>query len=67
MRLNQVRAQVRSAVFWHVFECVRAADLHVKRGHGGRLVDVTSLGMSVIDWHWRMEGGEELRRGCVEM
>lgn len=49
--------------------CVRAPeqfDLHVKRGHRGRLVDVTSLGMSVIDWHWRMEGWEELWRSCAE-
>lgn len=41
-------------------------DLHVERGHGGGLVDVTSLGVPVVDWHRRMEGGEELRRGCAE-
>lgn len=41
-------------------------DLHMKRRHRGRLVDVTSLGMSVVDWHRRMEGGEELRRSCIE-
>lgn len=35
-------------------------DLHVKRRHRGRLVDVASLGMSVVDRHRRMEGGEEL-------
>lgn len=41
-------------------------DLHVKRGHGGRLIDVASLGMSVVDRHGRVEGGEELRRSCTE-
>lgn len=48
-----------------LFECVCVCvtslrDLHVKRGHRGRLVDVASLGMSVVDWHGRMEGREEL-------
>lgn len=41
-------------------------DLHVKRRHRGRLVDVTSLGMSVVDWHGRMEGREKLWRSCEE-
>lgn len=41
-------------------------DLHVEWGHRGRLIDVTSLGVSVIDWHWRMEGWEELRCSCTE-
>lgn len=41
-------------------------DLHVKRWHGGRLVDVASLGVSVINRDRRMEGGEELRRRCRE-
>lgn len=45
--------------------CV-CVDLHVKRGYRGRLVDVPSLGVSVIDWHWRMEGREELRCSCAE-
>lgn len=55
----EMRAQVCSSV--GVCECVTSLrDLHMKRGHGGRLVDVTSLGMSVVDWHGRMEGGEEL-------
>lgn len=40
--------------------------LHVEWGHRGRLVDVTSLGVSVIDWHWRMEGWEELWCSCTE-
>ena len=38
-------------------------DLHVQRGHGGRLVDVAALGVSVVDGHGRVEGGEELWRG----
>lgn len=41
-------------------------DLHVKRGHGGRLVDVASLGVSVINRDRRMEGGEELGCSCSE-
>lgn len=41
-------------------------DLHVKRWHGGRLVDVASLGVSVINRDRRMEGGEELRCSCSE-
>jgi len=41
-------------------------DLHMKRGHGGGVIDVTSLGMPVVNWHRRMEGGEELWSSCVE-
>lgn len=39
-------------------------DLHVKRRHRGRLVDVASLGVPVINGHRRVEGGEELRCRC---
>lgn len=42
------------------------SDLHVKRRHGRRLVDVAALGVSVVDRDRRMEGGEELRRSCSE-
>lgn len=61
LRVDQMCSQVGSAVF------LRASlrDLHVNRRHRGRLVDVTSLGMSVVDWHRRMEGGEELRCSCM--
>lgn len=38
----------------------------MKRWHGGRLVDVASLGVSVINRDGRMEGREELRRSCSE-
>lgn len=41
-------------------------DLHVERWHRGRLVDVASLGVSVINRHRRMEGREELRCSCGE-
>lgn len=41
-------------------------DLHVKRWHGGRLVDVASLGVSVVNGDRRMEGGKELRCSCRE-
>ena len=36
----------------------------MKGGHRGRLVDVSSLRVSVVDGHGRVEGGEELRRSC---
>lgn len=36
----------------------------MNRRHRRRLVDVASLGVSVIDWHGRMEGREELWRSC---
>ncbi len=53
--------------FGWVCECANSLrDLHVKRGHRGRLVDVASLGMSVINWHGRMEGREELWCSCIE-
>lgn len=52
-------SQVRSAgIFLGGANNLR--DLHVKRRHRGRLVDVASLGMSVVDRHRRVEGGEEL-------
>lgn len=38
----------------------------MKRWHGGRLVDVASLGVSVINRDGRMEGREELRCSCSE-
>lgn len=38
----------------------------MKRRDGGGLVDVASLGVSVINRDRRMEGGEELRRSCSE-
>ena len=53
-------------VFKRLSVCVTSArDLHVKRGHRGGLVDVTSLGVSVVDWHRRMEGREELWCSCI--
>lgn len=38
----------------------------MKRWHGGRLVDVASLGVSVINRDRWMEGWEELRCSCSE-
>lgn len=38
----------------------------MERGHGGRLVDVSSLGMSVVDRHRWMEGREELWCSCIK-
>lgn len=53
-----------SATFQSGVRATNLRDLHVKRGHGGVLVDVPSLGMSVIYRHRRMEGREELWRSC---
>ena len=69
MPLNQMRFSggIGSIVVECVSECLTTLkDLHMKRGHRGRLVDVTSLRMSVIDGHRRMEGREELRGICKE-
>lgn len=65
MPLNQMRFP--GGIGSIVVECLTTLkDLHMKRGHGGRLVDVTSLRVSVIDGHRRMEGREELRGICKE-
>lgn len=37
----------------------------MKRWHRGRIIDVASLGVSVVDRHGRMEGREELRSSCT--
>lgn len=56
---------VGSFQFVCVSKCESVQNLHVKRRHGRRLIDVASLCVSVIDGHRRMEGREELRCSCA--